>query len=63
MNTNFYLDRNKTTKDEKTIWCYVRSKENIISLNTKEKVDYQFWDKKNQGRSADSHFSGTYSRQ
>ena len=39
VNVNFYLDRNKTTREVKTIWCYVRKKENTISLNTKEKVN------------------------
>lgn len=44
MNINFYLEKKKNRSGKQTIWCYVREKNNSIYINTKEKVQPEYWD-------------------
>ncbi|MFO7447815.1 MAG: site-specific integrase, partial [Ignavibacteriaceae bacterium] len=46
MNINFYLERKKSDSGLRTIWCYVRENKNSIYLNTKEKINPEYWDTK-----------------
>lgn len=46
MNIRFYLERKKSLSGQKAIWCYIREKEKTIYLNTKEKVEEEYWDNK-----------------
>ena len=49
MNVRFYLERNKNLKaKEKMIWCYVREYDQLLTLNTGERVKPELWDKKIQ---------------
>lgn len=42
---NFYLERGKKAAPKKTIWCYVRHKDDTLSVNTGLKIFPEFWDK------------------
>ncbi|MCF7859531.1 MAG: site-specific integrase [Candidatus Cloacimonetes bacterium] len=45
MRINFYLERGKKSAPKKTIWCYIRHKDDTLSLNTGLRVFPEYWDK------------------
>ncbi len=45
MTVKFYLERNKSVSDLKTIYAYVHERGNGFFINCNEKVKIDFWDK------------------
>lgn len=46
MNIRFYLERKESQSGQNAIWCYVREKDKTIYLNTREKIEPEYWDNK-----------------
>jgi len=46
MRVNFYPDRSKGLNTIRTIWASIYERKNILLLNTGERVDTAYWDKK-----------------
>lgn len=45
---NFYLESNKNIKGKSAVYCYIRSNYKTFVINTGEKINPKYWDKKNQ---------------
>lgn len=49
MKIRFYLESNKAVQTkERAIWCYIREYDQTLTLNTREHVNPEFWDKSTQ---------------
>lgn len=48
MNIHFYLERKKSNSGQQAIWCYVRENSKTIYLNTKERINPEYWDNKSK---------------
>jgi integrase len=46
MNIRFYLERKDSQSGQKAIWCYVREKDKSIYINTKERIEPEYWNGK-----------------
>lgn len=48
MVVSFYLERNKKTSGDRSIWVYIGERGTKIFINTGEKISENYWDKDNQ---------------
>ena len=49
MKVRFYLENKKSViAKERAIWCYVREYDETLAINTGERVNPDYWDKRDQ---------------